>query len=186
MQDKKPERFTHPRPKDADGGMARWMQTFQPGPAHARLKELLGKYDILTRIRMEPGQPPLEVRSSGEFSWLAEGKWLQLEWAGTLMNGQPGSGLWVLGYDNFKERYVTMMVDSMQTCMNGASGHFDSSGDDLILWGTIDEPMTPEQDKMVKYVYRDFGKDAFVFEIHDMMIGESNTKVVELAFERER
>jgi hypothetical protein len=29
---------------------------------------------------------------------------------------------------------------------------------------TIDEPGTPEQDKMVKYVFRGFGKDTFNFE----------------------
>ena len=186
MQDTKSKRFTHPMPKDMNEGMARWMQTCQAGQAHERLKELLGSYDTVTRIQMDPSQPPMELKGSGAFTWLAEGKWIQLEWTGTMMNGKPGSVLWVLGYDNFKERYVTTMIDSMQTCMNSASGHFDSSGDDLILWGTIDEPMTPEQDKTVKYVYRGFGKDAFVFEIHDMMIGESNTKVVEIAFKRKR
>ncbi len=186
MQDTKPQRFTHPLSKDSDGGMARWMQTCKAGPAHERLKELLGNYDIVTRISMGQSQPPMELEGSAEFSWLAEGKWLQMKWAGMMMNGKPGTGLTLLGYDNFKERYVTTMVDSMQTCMNSASGHFDSSGDNLILWGTIDEPATPEQDKMVKYVYRGFGKDAFVFEVHDMMIGESNTKVIEIAFTRKK
>jgi hypothetical protein len=186
-QDAKPQRFTHPMPKDPEAGMARWIQTCKAGPAHERLVELLGRYDLVTRIRgMDASQPVMELKSSGEFTWLAEGKWLQLKWTGTMMNGQQGSGLWLLGYDNFKERYVSTMVDSMQTCMNSASGHFDESGDDLILWGTIDEPMTPEQDKTVKYVYRGFGQDAFVFEIHDMMIGESNTKVVEIAFKRKK
>jgi hypothetical protein len=186
MQDTKPQRFTHPQPKDAEEGMARWLQTCKPGPAHERLAELLGSYDILTRVSWGPDQPPMELQGSAEFSWLAEGKWLQLRFSGTLLDGKPGSGLWLLGYDNFKERFVTTMVDSMQTCMNSASGHFDQSGDDLILWGTIDEPMTPEQDKMVKYVYRGFGRDVFVFEIHDMMIGESNTKVIEIAFTRRK
>jgi len=186
VQDARPERFAHPLPKDADGGMARWIATCKPGAPHERLKELLGSYDIVTRIWMAPGQPPMELKAAGEFSWLAEGKWIELKWAGTMMNGKEGNGLWVLGYDNFKERYVATMIDSMQTCMNAASGHFDASGDNLILWGTVDEPMTPEQDKTVKYVYRGFGKDAFTFEIHDMMIGESNTKVVELGFTRKK
>ena len=48
------------------------------------------------------------------------------------------------------------MLDSMQTTLNTASGHFDQSGDNLILWGTIDEPATPEQDKQCKYVFRGF------------------------------
>jgi len=74
----------------------------------------------------------------------------------------------------------------LQTCIAGAFGHFDSSGDNLILWGTIDEPMTPEQDKQVKYVYRGFGQDKFVLEVHDMMIGEANTKVLEIEYRKRK
>jgi len=184
LQEKK--RFTHPLPKEPDKIMERWVETMQPGPAHERLAELLGKYDTVMRVQMEPGKPGMELKGKGEFSWFAEGKWLRMDWTGTMMTGKPGSVLWLLGYDNFKERYVTTMVDSMQTCMNSASGHFDQSGDNLILWGTIDEPATPEQDKTVKYVYRGFGQDRFVFEVHDMMIGESNTKVVEIEYVRRK
>lgn len=185
MQDSKPPRFTHPMSKDADGGMARWIQTMQPSAAHARLKELLGSYDITMRMQMMPGQPPMETKGTAEMGWFAEGKWLQSTWNIEMM-GQQVKGIDHLGYDNFKERYVWCKVDSMQTALQTASGHFDSSGDNLILWGTIDEPMTPEQDKQVKYVYRGFGKDTFTLEVHDMMIGESNTKVFELVFTRKK
>jgi len=185
MQDAKPARFTHPMPKDPDGGMARWMATMKPGPAHARLKELLGSYEVTMRMSMGPGQPPMESKGTDEITWFAEGKWLQSSWRIEMM-GQPTKGLSILGYDNFKERYVWTKVDSMQTCVQSAFGHFDQSGDDLILWGTIDEPMTPEQDKQVKYVYRGFGRDKFVLEVHDMMIGETNTKVLEFEYVRKK
>ncbi|MBL8802274.1 MAG: DUF1579 family protein [Planctomycetes bacterium] len=185
LQEQKPKRFTHPTSKDADGGMARWMATMKPGPAHARLAELVGKYDTTMRMWMAPGQPPMEEKGSAEFVWFAEGKWLQENWTMTMM-GQPSKGLSILGYDNFKERYVWSKVDSLQTCITGAFGHFDQSGDNLILWGTIDEPMTPEQDKQVKYVYRGFGQDKFVLEVHDMMIGEANTKVLEIEYRKRK
>ena len=77
-------------------------------------------------------------------------------------------------------------IDSFQTCMNSASGLFDQQGDHLTLWGMLDEPMTPEQDKQVKYVYRNFGQDKWTLEIHDMMIGESNTKVFEVEYRRKK
>ncbi|HTF88778.1 MAG TPA: DUF1579 family protein [Planctomycetota bacterium] len=185
LQDKQPERFSHPVPKDADGGMARWIATCKPTAAHARLKELLGKYDSTARLWMAPGSPPMESKGTAEVTWLHEGKWLQQKWTGEIM-GQKTSGTAILGYDNFKERYVCMMVDSLQTTMNSASGHFDASGDNLTLWGMMDEPMTPEQDKQVKYVYRGFGKDRFVFELHDMMIGETNTRVYEVEYVRKK
>src|SRR5690349_17365263 len=162
VQDGKQARFTHAIPKDADGGMARWMQTCKPGPAHERLKELLGKYDVTSRMWMEPGKPPMESKGTCEVSWLVEGKWLVSKATVPLM-GMNVSTTVILGYDNFKERYVPCSVDSLQTALNTASGHFDQGGDNLILWGTIDEPMTPEQDKQVKYVYRGFGQDKCTF-----------------------
>ena len=179
------KRFTHPVPKDADGGMARWMATMKPGPAHERLRELVGSYELTMRMWMAPGQPPMESKGSSEVTWFAEGKWLQENWSMEMM-GMPTRGLSVLGYDNFKERYVWSKVDSLQTCITGAFGHFDASGDNLILWGTIDEPMTPEQDKQVRYIFRGFGQDKFTLEVHDMMIGESDTKVLEFEYARKK
>lgn len=185
MQDAKTQRFTHALPKDADGGMGRWMATCKPGPAHARLKELLGSYEMTMRMSMEPGKPPVETKGSSEFTWLVEGKWLQQK-SSIQMFGRKVETTSILGYDNFKERYVSVTCDSLQTTLNGASGHFDKSGDNLILWGTIDEPMTPEQDKTVRYVYRGFGQDKWTFEVHDMMIGETDTKVLEFEYARKK
>lgn len=183
MQDAKQKRFTHPMPKDMNEGMARWMQTLKPGPAHERLKELLGRYETTMRMKMDPSKPPVESKGSAEVSWLVEGKWLISKSSGEMMGHKVDTTV-ILGYDNFKERYVWCAVDSMQTTLNTASGHFDESGDNLILWGTIDEPTTPEQDKFVRYIYRGFGKDKFTFEVHDMMIGETNTKVIEIDWAR--
>jgi hypothetical protein len=184
-QDAKPARFTHPVSKDADGGMARWMGTFKPGPAHARLKEILGNYEVTLRMRMDPSKPPAESKGTAEISWLVEGKWLL--WKSSIdMFGQKVNSTTLVGYDNFKERYVTAKVDSLQTTLDTSSGHFDQSGDNLILWGTIDEPMTPEQDKLVRYIYRGFGQDKWTLEVHDMMIGESNTKVLEFEYARKK
>jgi uncharacterized protein DUF1579 len=180
------KRFAYPWPASQEEAMARWMKVCQPSAAHERLKELLGTYDTTTRMSMGgPGSKPIETKGTAETTWLVEGRWLQTKWSGEMM-GQKTTGLWILGYDNFKERFVYTTVDSFQTCMNSASGLFDQSGDHLILWGTIDEPMTPEQDKLVKYVWRDFGKDKYTFEVHDMMIGESNTKVIEIEHVRRK
>ncbi|MCC7012330.1 MAG: DUF1579 family protein [Planctomycetes bacterium] len=185
MQDSAPKRFTHPISKDADGGMARWMETMKPGPAHQRLAELIGTYDLTMRMQMAPGQPPMESKGTLEISWLAEGKWRQTRGEISML-GQKSMLASSIGYDNFKQRYVWAKVDGLQTELATAMGHFDKSGDNLILWGTIDEPMTPEQDKMVKYVWRGYGQDTFVLEVHDMMIGEENTRVLEIEHRRRK
>lgn len=184
-QDKQ-ARFAYPVSKDADGGMARWMQVNRPSAAHERLRELLGNYAVTMRMRgMDASKPGMESKGTAEFSWLVEGKWLLYK-SNVDLFGQKVATTVILGYDNFKERYVWCTVDSLQTTLNTAAGLFDRTGDDLTLWGTIDEPMTPEQDKQVKYVYRGFGQDTCTFEVHDMMIGEPDTKVVEFEMRRQK
>src|SRR5262245_52854916 len=126
MQEK-PKRFAYPWPESQEAGMKRWMEACKPGPAHERLKELLGSYDVTTRMWMGPGSPPSESKGSAEITWLAEGRWIQIHWTGTLM-GSPTQGLTILGYDNFKQRFVSTTVDSSQTCMNSSSGLFDQTG----------------------------------------------------------
>jgi hypothetical protein len=180
MQQDPPKRFAYPPFPSPEEAMSRWMKVCKPGPAHERLKELIGSYE--TTMRMGMGG---DSKGSAEITWLAEGRWLQIRWTGAMM-GQKTTGTTILGYDNFKERFVSVSVDTFQTCMNTASGLFDQKGDHLTLWGTIDEPGTPEQDKQVKYVYRDYGTDRFTFEVHDMMIGETNTKVMEIVFSRKK
>jgi hypothetical protein len=180
MQSDKPKRFAYPPFPSPEEAMARWMKVCKPGPAHERLKELIGSYE--TTMRMGMGG---DSKGTAEITWLAEGKWVQIRWSGEMM-GQTTTGTTILGYDNFKERFVSTSVDSLQTCMNAAAGLFDQKGDHLILWGTIDEPGTPEQDKQCKYVYRNFGTDKMTFEVHDMMIGETDTKVMEVAYSRKR
>jgi hypothetical protein len=185
MQDKKP-RFAYPVSKDADGGFARFMETCKPSAAHARLSELLGSYDMTMRMgAMDAGNPQAGSKGTSEVTWLVEGKWL-LAKNQVNMFGRDVATTAILGYDNFKERYVWCSVNSMQTTLNTAAGLFDQAGNDLTLWGVIDEPMTPEQDKQVKYVYRGFGTDKCTFEVHDMMIGEPNTKVVEFELTRKK
>ncbi len=53
-------------------------------------------------------------------------------------------------------------------------------------YGTIDEYLTGEHDKMVKTVWRFISDDKMVLEIHDLPIGENNTKVVEITYTRKK
>ena len=70
--------------------------------------------------------------------------------------------------------------------MYNSEGGFDQSGKVLTTYGKMDEPMTGEHDKNVKYVTRIISPDKFVFEVHDFAMGESNTKVVEVKYTRKK
>ena len=84
----------------------------------------------------------------------------------------------------YKQSYVATAVDTMDTAMRRAEGDLDPSGKALLMYGTIDEYLTGEHDKMVKLVWRFLSDDELVLEIHDLPIGEKNTKVVETRYRR--
>ncbi|MGH7151005.1 MAG: DUF1579 family protein [Planctomycetota bacterium] len=165
-------------------GMKRWQEMCTPGENHAKLAAFLGKWDTKTTIG-GMGGPPMVTQGTSEAKWLAEGRWLQSEWSGEMM-GMKGRGWVTLGYDNFKKKYMVSFVDTFSTMLNMAEGAWDQTGRVLTAHGFIDEPITNEQDKPVKYVWRLLSPDRQVFEVHDLAIGETNTKVIEVESTRRK
>jgi hypothetical protein len=177
--------FTQDKGPNMEDAMKKWMDACRPGPHHKQLERLLGSWDVETSMWMDPAAPPAKSKGTAECKWLVEGKWIVTDAKGTFM-GKPTSSHGVMGYDNFKHHFVFTQVDSMQTAMFHAEGNFDQSGQALIAYGVIDEPIDGENDKPVKRVWRFDGADRFVIEVHDLGIGETNTKVIEYAFTRRK
>jgi hypothetical protein len=162
--------------------MAKAKRFTQPGDAHKVLERFVGRWN--TELRMfGMGKPTPPEKGTAEFSWLMPGRWLKMESTGSMMK-LPAQTFMLLGYDNFKQSYVSTNISSLDTAMTHAEGDMDPSGKALISYGTLDEYLTGEHDKMVKYVWRFNSPSEMVLEVHDLPIGESNAKVVEITFRR--
>ena len=154
---------------------ARWTQ---PGESHKVLERFVGKWNTEMRVM---GRAP--ETGTAEYSWLMPGRWLQHRASGSMM-GMPVESYSMMGYDNFKMSFVATGVSSFDTAMNRFEGDLTQDGKTLLMYGTIDEYLTGEHDKMVKYVWRFVSPEKMTFEIHDLPIGETNTKVVEITYTR--
>jgi hypothetical protein len=163
--------------------MAKARRFTAPGKNHKLLERFLGKWNTETRIFMG-GRPTPAEKGTAEGSWLMKDRWLKLESSGRMM-GRPGNVFSILGYDNFKQSYVACTVSTMDTAMAHSEGRTNQAGNVLLSYGTIDEYLTGEVAKMVKYIWRFVGDDKIVFEVHDLVIGEENTKVVEVVYIRQ-
>ena len=167
--------------KPLPDGMKRWQEACTPGPAHKELARFIGTWDTETAFTgMGDDQ---KSKGTAEWRWLFDGRWIQQTWSGSMM-GQPVQGQMTLGYDNFKQKYVGSSVNTLETTMQSYAGNFDQSHTALISYGKMDEPMTGEVDKPVKFVWRFEGKDKMTLEVHDLAIGETNTKVVTIVYTR--
>jgi len=81
----------------------------------------------------------------------------------------------ILGYNIFKMSYVSAAMNSLDTIMIYSEGDLDPSTKALLMYGTLDEYLTGEHDKMVKSVWRFVSDDEMRLEVHDLAIGESNS-----------
>ena len=171
-----------PDPMAMFGDAAKYLT---PNENHQWLGQFIGEWDATSRIWMMPGQAPMESKGKASVRWLVEGRWIISE-SDMTMFGMPVKTTAILGYDNFKKKYVSTTVDSFQTCMLNAEGFRDQAGTALHLYGPMDEYLTGENDKTVRYTHRIVSPDKRILEVHDLAIGETNTKVVEFEFTRHK
>ena len=130
-----------------------------------------------------PGSEPTVSQGSATCEWAHGDRFLEQEFTGMMAN-QPMDGVVYTGFDRYRNQYFMVTMSNMSTTPYFASGNFDPDGKVLSLYGYMDEPMTGEIGKPVKYVTRIIDKDKYIFEIHDMVFGENNTKVVEVTYTR--
>lgn len=179
--------FQRPSPDETQSMLKRWQETMKSGKYHRWLGQLVGEWETTTRLWWtgEGGGESMSSKGQATISWQVKDKWLQLRSEGKLM-GTPLQSFGLQGYDNFKNKFVAIGYDSMSTALYRFEGTLDKSGKTLRLWGTVDEPMTGEHDKMAMHVTRIKDPDNFVIEIHDLTGGASNTKVVEIKYVRKK
>lgn len=168
---------------NAEQLMKLWVEMATPGVPHKRLAQLEGKWKTVTNMWMAgPDAPPVQTKGECERSMILGGRFLQDRHWGEMF-GQPFEGLGLTGYNNFKKKYVATWMDTTGTAIYTMEGNWDRTGKILTLYGVMDEYYTGEHDKPVKYVTRIVSEDQFVFEVHDLTLGE-HSLVAETTFTR--
>jgi hypothetical protein len=159
--------------------MAKMKQFTTPGNEHQLLESLIGEWDTETSVM---NMPP--TKGTAEFKWVLNKRFVEQNYSGEMM-GQPYTGVGHIGYDVFKKKYVSSSLTSMETAIRYSEGLVDRTGKIISFYGTMDEYLTGEHDKAVKYVMNFVDPDHLDFEIHDLAIGEQS-KVVAIKYTRKK
>jgi hypothetical protein len=166
--------------------MMKLMQKYAAqGQHHAELGTLIGKWDLTFRMPGMPGEPS---KGTAETKW-----WIQDRFIETRMNvpkamfGKDVELVSLTGWDNYKHKWVGTTASSMGTSLVSCEGVVvDPTGKVRVMYGALDEYLTGEHDKTVKYVTRIQSPDAHVIEVWDMAIGETGQVVMEFSFSRHK
>ena len=148
-----------------------WMASMKPGPAHEALKKTEGKWDCAIKVFPGgPGTPAMESKGKAIFKMVLGGKYQVQEFEGEMM-GMPMSGMGMTGFDNTRKQYCGTWADSFGSSISFMTGSKSPDGKTITMFGTMDEPMTGEIGKTIKYVTRFIDDNTMKFEAWEVMYG---------------
>ena len=131
--------------------METWQKYSMPGEAHQAFTDMAGHWTHAVTMWMAPGAPPMESTATSDAEVEMDGRWLEEEFSGNMM-GMPFHGENLLGYDNFREEYVSLWRDNLSTAAMITRGTYDPATKTLTMTGTVDDFMSGTRDVTVRQV----------------------------------
>jgi len=181
-----------PSPEEMQKMMDAWAAVMNPGPHHKLLNQFVGSWDTKTKMWFGgPGTPATESTGSSEIKWILDKHFIQeytkssfmMPDATGKMNKIPFQGIGTTGYDNYRNLYTGLWMDSLGTQMLTMKGSASPDGKKLTMYGEMDEPMLNVTGRMVKYVITIKDENHYTFESYDLHAGD-HYKVMEITYTR--
>lgn len=106
--------------------MQKWTAFMTPGAAHQRLNDRVGAWSLVVKM-YEPGAPePMSSTATSEMRWAMDGRYIEDNTTGSFQ-GSTFIGHGFVGYDNLKQRYVSVWMDNMGTGISTGDGQWDEA-----------------------------------------------------------
>lgn len=154
-----------------------------PGPEHAMLERLAGKWDVQTKFTMAPDAPPAEGTGKSVGKAVLGGRYIQQTYKGGFL-GLEFEGLGITGYDKVKKQFTNIWLDSMSTYAMTSSGTINDAGDTItFLSEEYFDPMRDGNAKL-KWVLRFDGKDSYTTVFYDVTEPGTEVKSGEITYTR--
>ena len=178
--DEKPKKDKAGKGPDMAAMQEAWEKAATPGDQHKVLKKMVGKWNVTTKMWMDPKQPPMESTGTAEVKPILGDRFIQTNFSSTFQ-GKPFSGIGTEGYDNVKKKYVGTWIDSMSTGIMRSEGTADTNGN-MKSEGVSTDPMTGKESKM-RIVGTWQGDDKLVEEFFEKK-GGKEVKGMEITYTR--
>ena len=170
------------RPVDLEEGMRKWTESGTPGPQHEWLARRIGTYEITMRTWMDPAAPPQETTGTSTIVDVMDGRFIEDTVTSTMM-GKPFVTRNTMGFSHVQNQFVATSISSHSTDILTSVGALDRAGTRISFFGHMNEPMTGEINKPVRYDLTVLSDDEQRVEISEIVYGEP-FKVVEIEYRR--
>jgi hypothetical protein len=164
--------------------MKNWTAAATPGAEHKRLDAYAGSWNVHTKMWMAPDAPAMESDGTATAAWIFGGRYLEMNVKSEFM-GQPFEGRSTIGYNNMRKTYESTWIDNMGTAISMMKGSFSADGKTFTYEGKMDDPMTGEKDKAMRFIETIVSPDEIHSEAHDPSLGKKS-KVMEMVYKRKK
>ncbi len=152
--------------------MEAWTKAMTPGKNHELLKRMNGEWTTTMKAFMGgPDQEPMTSTGKATISSILGGRYSKQDYSGNMM-GTEFQGLGITGYDNIRKLFVGSWVDSTGTGILTMSGALSPDEKMITMFGEMNEPMTGEMGKTVKWVTEFKSADSFTFTAYEVLYGK--------------
>jgi hypothetical protein len=129
-----------------------WMKAAQPGEHHQHLADLVGSWEYISKMWVDPAAPPTESTGSCERTMILDGRYLHEDFTGNFM-GMPFKGIGITGYNNVEEKYTAIWMDNSSTTLMAGAGTCSDEGKTLKVEMEYMDVMT-KQTAIMRFVAR--------------------------------
>jgi hypothetical protein len=95
-----------------------------PGAEHKSLAKLVGEWNVASKLWESPGAPAKETKAHSKFRAVMGGRFIVQDYEGEYQ-GKPFTGMAIFGYDDAKQKYTRIWIDSGSTSMSYSEGTDD-------------------------------------------------------------
>jgi hypothetical protein len=170
----------------SDEMMQRWMKYAAPGEHHKQLERMVGTWDQTVRFWHGPGEEPTGTSpGTAEYALLMGGRFLKGDYRGTFAD-MPFEGMDIIGYDNFRQEYVSIWLDNMSTAFMITRGRFDAETNAMQLSGVMDDVMIEKRNMPVRTTTRFVDADTVIFEMFTAGTESHDQRVLEVISKRRK
>lgn len=155
-----------------------------PGPAQARLNDLVGNFDVTISIWVTPDSTPITSNAAAVSTWVLDGRYVQTSLAG-YVGGQPYKALGYVGYDNAGKVYQASWMDNESTAQTWYQGGFTAGSKSAVMSATTVNPVSGKKDPIELRMTID-GAGNHVTELWGTGGGTKTFKMMELRYTRSK
>ncbi len=168
--------------QEMDPAMKAWLKYATPGEHHKHLEALVGTWDAKIKFWPAPDAPVQESTGKAKHSAVLGGRFVQVTIESEFME-QPFSGMGYIGYDNYKQKYVDVWMDTMGTMVMTSQGTCDGTGKVITMRGEYDDPLSGKI-KAIRSVYHFVDPNQYILEMYDKGPDGTEFKSMEIVHTR--